>query len=67
MVGFAFVDDVDIIQELPTEGDVIQAIQHEIDTWKFGLNTCSGDLVWDKCDIYIYCVIYGSHIQINGS
>ena len=53
VVGFAFVDDVDIIQELPIEGDIFSTIQKELDTWKFGLNSRSGDLVWDKSDIYI--------------
>jgi hypothetical protein len=53
VVGFAFVDDVDVIQSLPAEGDILSSIQYQLDTWKFGLNTCSGDLVWDKSDIYI--------------
>ena len=40
-LDFAFVNDVDIIQELPIEGEIFSTI---------GLNSCSGDLVWDKSD-----------------
>ena len=47
VVGFAFVDDVDIIQSLPKDNP-FQLIQGELDTWRFGLQTCSGDLVWGK-------------------
>ena len=52
VVGFAFVDDVDLIQALPEE-EPIQILQEELDNWKQGLNTASGDLEWSKCDVYL--------------
>ena len=52
VVGFAFVDDVDIIQVLPDE-DPIPIVQEELDSWRQGLNTASGALEWSKCDVYL--------------
>ena len=52
VVGFAFVDDVDLIQALPDENP-IPILQEELDNWRQGLNTASGALEWSKCDIYL--------------
>ena len=52
VVGFAFVDDVDLIQALPEENP-IPILQEELDSWRQGLNTASGALEWSKCDIYL--------------
>jgi hypothetical protein len=52
VVGFAFVDDVDLIQALP-DLDPFPILQRELDNWDFGLASASGALEGDKCDIYI--------------
>ena len=52
VVAFAFVDDIDLIQKLPTDNPLV-ALQHDFNIWEQGLQTISGALVWEKCDVYI--------------
>ena len=52
VVAFAFVDDIDLIQKLP-KTNPLDALQHDFDIWETGLQTISGALVWEKCDVYI--------------
>lgn len=52
VVGFAFVDDVDIIHALPAE-NYLPILQKELDNWDGNLTAASGALEGDKCDIYL--------------
>ena len=49
-VGYAFVDNTDIIQSMLTEnpGTALQKIQEAIDTWEFSLKATCGAIVPDK-------------------
>ena len=49
IVGFAFVDDCDLLQSLPdNEDDDLKVIQHSLDTWVESLRSTGGTLVPEK-------------------
>ena len=62
VVAFAFVDDIDLIQKLPKENP-LAALQHDFDIWNKGLQTASGALVWEKCDVYILQYLWNGRLH----
>jgi hypothetical protein len=50
--AFAFVDDVDLIQELQC-GEDIEAAQRAVDEWGDGLRATGGELVPEKCKWFL--------------
>lgn len=52
VVAFAFVDDIDLIQQLPLMNLLI-ALQHDSNIWDKGHRKISGATVWKKCDVHL--------------
>jgi hypothetical protein len=62
VVAFAFVDDIDLIQKLPKINPLF-ALQHDFNLWDKGLQTISGALVWEKCDVYLLQNIWDDRLH----
>ena len=62
-MGFAFVDDTDLITTCPNRTrnipPLVTSMQHSLDTWQGTLHTTGGALDWsDKIKCYWYCINY---------